>query len=196
MNLPQLVTAPVKTPVTLAEAKAHLRVDITDDDTLINGLINAATDYLDGYSGILKKALITQTWSITAPCFKSNKIYLNLDPVSSVTSIQYYDADNVQQTINAANYALYKDAGGSYIKPTSGNNWPAVYNRDDAVVITFAAGYGADESAVPNNIRQAIFLLIAHWYENREAVVVGSVTPSELPMAFNALLAGHRTIEV
>lgn len=64
MNAPVRIIAPAELPVMLSDAKAHLRVDFDDDDFLIGSMVNAATDYLDGWNGILGRCLVTQTWTI------------------------------------------------------------------------------------------------------------------------------------
>jgi uncharacterized phiE125 gp8 family phage protein len=190
MLAPVRTAAPTAVPLTIAEAKAHLRVDHSDEDVLISSLIDAAVAHLDGYSGILGRALITQTWTASFPTF-AERLDIPLAPVQSAT-IQYYDSTNAQQTLSTSVYAVLSDGLGPYISLKYNQQWPQTYTRDDAVTITFVAGYGAATS-IPPAIRAAMLLLISHWYDNRSAVsIVGAA--SELPLAVSALLTPFRRV--
>lgn len=189
MLAPVRTVAPASTPVSLAEAKAHLRVDHSDDDTLITGLIAAATDHLDGYTGILGRAIITQTWRQDFDCFPA-KLCLPLHPVASISSVTYYDGDNAQQTLSTDVYELLKDGAGAYVARKADQTWPGTRNRAAAVSVTFVAG----EAAAPAAIKAAILLTVGHLYENREAAAEGSF--AALPLAVDALIAPYRRVGV
>lgn len=191
MLAPRRTIAPAQSLLSLADAKAHLRVDHSDDDAVISGLIEAATAHLDGYGGTLGLALLTQTWAVEFPTFR-NRLDIPLGPVQSAT-IQYYDSTNVLQTLAATVYAVLTDGRGPYVGLKYNQQWPQTYTRDDAVKITFVAGYGASPKDVPAAIRAAMLLMIGTWYENRAAVNVGNIT-SELPLAASALLAPFRRV--
>lgn len=163
MFAPILVTAPATQPVTLAEAKLHCRVDHTDDDALIEGLIAAATGHLDGWTGILGRAIITQTWRQDFPGFGC-KLRLPLAPAASISAVTYHDGDNAEQTLDDAVYGLFIDAAGPYVALRPDQTWPGAYNRPDAVSVEYVAG--ADD--VLPAIKAAILLLIGHWYVNRD----------------------------
>lgn len=183
----KLVTPPAAEPITLTEAKAHLRVDIPDDDTLINSLIVSARQYAEM---VTRRALITQTWRLLLDEFPTeNTIYIPLPPLSAVSSVTYYDLNNTQQTMPSADYIVDTDSQPGRIVLADGKNWPAIYNRPNAVSIQFDAGYGTAAN-VPQPIKQAMLLMIGHWYENREAVAAGGLSP--LPFAVDALLAPYR----
>jgi uncharacterized phiE125 gp8 family phage protein len=179
--------------LTLAEAKAHCRIDDADNDGLITNLISAVESYLDGYSGILGRALINQTWRVNLIDWPCDVIRLPMAPVSAITSIKYYDDSNVQQTVTASDYSLHEDALSPYVKFIPAFSAPGVYDRDNAIEVLFVAGYGSAASNVPAAIRAAALLLVGHWYENRENVVIGQ-TVVELPMAVNSLLAPFRRV--
>lgn len=189
MLAPVRTAAPASTPVSLVEAKAHLRVDHSDDDTLITGLIAAATDHLDGWTGILGRAIITQTWRQDFYRF-TPQMRLPLHPVASVTGVTYYDGDNVQQTLSTDIYELLTDGAGAYITRKADQAWPGTKNREAAISVTFVAGEAAASAA----IKAAILLAVGHLYENREAVSEGSF--GELPMAVSALIAPYRRVGV
>ena len=192
MLAPVRTVAPAVPLLTIDEVKAHLRVDHADEDALIYGLIDAAAAHLDGYSGIMGRALITQTWAVDFPTF-TNRINVPLGPIQSAT-IQYYDSLNTQQTLATSVYAVLNDGLGPYVTLRYNQQWPQTYTRDDAVRITWVAGYGT-AAAVPAAIRAAALLLIGHWYEHRSAVNVGNIT-STLPFAVDALLAPFRRVHI
>ena len=183
-----LVTAPTVEPVTLAEAKTHLRVDGTDDDTLISALITAAREHVDGRDGWLGRALCTQTWDCHYDVFPDDGLlYLPVAPVQSVTSVKYVDPDGVQQTFSSANYALGADLDWSpRVILGWDKSWPSVRAVPEAVTVRVVAGY----ASVPRPICQALLLLIGHWHEHREAVMEG--TFREVPTTVSALLTPYR----
>lgn len=205
MLVPVRTAAPEQAPITLDQAKQHLRVLHDDEDEYIADLIEAATDYLDGYSGVLGKALITQTWRLDfGPAYDFytgwwsawplQLFRLPVGPVQSVTSVTYYDGSNVQQTLNASTYQLFTDAIGPFLGLAPQQSWPSTYLRQDAIRVTWVAGHGATPETVPSRIRALIKLLVGHWYENREAVTLGNTQAVELPLAAQALIATSRSI--
>lgn len=191
MHAPVLISAPATFPVLLDDAKAHLRVDHEDDDDLIEGLIAAATEHLDGYTGVLGRALVTQTWRQDF-CGFSARMGLPLRPVSSIASVTYFDGDNATQALGSTVYGLFADAAGAYVALTPDQAWPSTRSRRDAVSVTYVAGVA--DTAVPAPIKQAILLMVGHWYANREAVSEGSM--AEVPMAVDALLRPYRAVGV
>lgn len=191
---PVLVTPPAETPISLEEAKAHLRVDDDDQDELIDALIAAATGYLDGPQGVLGRALVTQTWRADRSCFLSGPcwpgIRLPLAPVQSANlTVEYWNGTDYIE-VDAEGYALYADSLGPYVDGVTNFTWPTPETRTDAVKITFVAGYGT-AAEVPQPLKQAILLMVGHWFENREASVVGA-SVAALPMAVDALIAPYR----
>lgn len=193
MLRPTLSAGPTAlTFLTLAEAKAHCRIDDADSDGVLTSLINAAESYLDGYSGILGRALINQKWVQNYDSF-CDRMNLPVGIASSISTVKYYDSSNVQQTLASSVYQLLTDDLGSYVTLKPLQVWPQPYSREDAVEITWVAGYGSAAANVPAAIRAAALLLVGHWYENRENVVIGQ-TVAELPMAVNSLLAPFRRV--
>lgn len=180
--------------ITTAEAKAHLRVDHSDEDAYIAGLVKAAEAMLDGPNGMVGKALATQQWTLKRErLIGTDALDLPVVPFRDVVSIAYYDADNTLQTLNTpeAIGALFTTAGNEdwgQIAPVT--VWPEMYQRPDALTVVFHAGFG-DPADVPANLLHAAKMLIAHWYENREQVTLGQ-SPVELPMAVQALVGVHR----
>lgn len=188
------VVAPAELPVSLDEVRADLRFepDYTAEDTKINSLILAATDFVSGPDGVLGKALINQTWCLSVPqADRHARICLTLTPVQSITSIKVIDPAGEEQTLSVADFHLFGDEDIAYIEPKIGSVWPSVYDRPDAIRVTFVCGFGDTSDSVPNHIKQAIRLLCCHWYENREAVLTGTIATT-LPMGVDALLSISR----
>lgn len=181
------VAGVVELPVTVASCKLDLKIhaSVTVDDSLLQDYITAACALVGGKDGIVGKVLTTETWELKLRAARGC-VVLPLSPVQSITSISYYDAENVLQELNVDDFYLYGDEDGAFIEPKTGVNWPSVYSRRDAIVMRFVAGFGT-AADVPANITRAIRLIAAHWYENRTAVLVG-VTAQELPLAVESLL--------
>jgi len=183
-----LVTAPSEYPVSIDQCKSDLRIQHEMDYDLIDDFIAAATDYAQEYLG---KKIISQTWDFSTSYADScDRIYLPYANAQSITSIKYYDADNVEQTLTVADYYFYKLDDKAFLMPKPDKNWPVVYSRIDAITIRFVVGYGG-ATEVPAAIVRAIRLLVAHWYEHREAVTLNA-TPSALIMGVESLLNIHR----
>lgn len=178
-----LNTAAALNPVTLAEAKAQLRVDGSAEDVLITSLIAAATSAVEEETG---RALVTQTWDYAIPQ-PSGSVSLPLAPVASISAMSYYDPADVSQSITVSDYYLFKDGDRACVEPKDGVSWPTMKGRQDALTITFVAGVAG--TAVPVALKQAILLIIAHWFENREAVGKKLDT---LPLAYEYLTAQHK----
>ena len=185
----QLVTGPSVEPISVADAKRHLRVEHSDDDLLIKRLIETAVAMVD-VTGVLGKAMITQTWrEWYAP--NPSQIVLSLGPVQSVSAIKYYDTDNALQTDTLSNYFVLGTSGRTTIKPKSGYTWPTTFVRDDAIAIEYVIGYGDTFRDVPSTVRHALFMLVAHYYENRENELIGTISKT-LPFGFEALIDSER----
>lgn len=175
---PVRTAAPSVKPVVLAEIKRQVRVLHDDDDSDLDAYLDAAIEHLDGYAGILGRALINQSWRQDFGTFAC-VMRLPLEPVSSVTSVTYYDGDNAQQTLATSVYTVLTDDRGPYIALKYGQSWPSTYSRRDAVSVTFVAGYGAAATDVPARIKQAIKLHAAHMYEVRETSTESQLYPTE-----------------
>lgn len=181
-----LVNAAAEHPVTLDEVKEHLRVDFTDHDTHISSLIEAATGHLEKRC---RRAFVTQEWRLELSAF-ADDIEIPLPPLAAVDQIDYTDADGNSQTLAASIYNVDTASTPGRVLRDEASDWPETKTVPGAVRIAFTAGYGA-ASNVPGDIKAAIKLMVGHWYENREAVIVGQAA-SELPMAVDALIAPYR----
>lgn len=183
-----VTVAPVAEPVSVADAKKHLRVLHSSEDDLISRLITAAYRHAEQVTG---RALVTRTCELRLPAFPStDRIVLPRPPVASVSSVTYLDDDDATQTFSASSYEVVVDAEGyGSIVLKQGASWPSTGISERAVRVTFDTGYGA-ASAVPKDVVAAILLHVGHLYASREAV--GSAgTP--VPLAYEALLDPYRT---
>jgi uncharacterized phiE125 gp8 family phage protein len=189
---PVRTVAPAMLPVSLEEARAQVgATEFDDDDALLEAYLAIAVDYLDGRAGILGRAMIDQTWRNDFEGFDC-KLRLSPGPVSNIASVTYYDGANVQQALSTSIYRLLTDEQGPYVSLKPGQFvWPQTYCREDAVSVTFVAGFGPKGSDVPASIRAAIKLLVGHFYRNREAVDdAGKVT--SIPFGVEALIYSHQ----
>lgn len=193
MLRPVRTAAPEATPVTVAEIKANSRIDHSADDTMLAILLQAAVDHFDGWTGTLGRCIVTQGWRLDLGGWPSCRTIGLPFPDVTAVAVTYYDADNVEQTVSSSLYELLEDARGSFIRFRDGFTYPAVYSdRSDGVRVAFTAGFG-NAAAVPAAIKQAIMLLAAHWYENREATIEGT-TSIEIPFGVRALTRPYERV--
>lgn len=184
-----LSTAATDEPLTLDEAKAHLRVDDNAEDSNVLMLIRNAREYAEEAT---RRALLTQTWIqyYDGPLFPT-QFRLLKPPLQSVGSIKYIDNDGAEQTVNSAVYTVDITTEPARVYLAYGQNWPTdVRDQPKSIYVTFTAGY-ASHALVPAPIQQAMKLLISHYSENREPVSYGPA-PHKVPMAVDYLLAPYR----
>jgi uncharacterized phiE125 gp8 family phage protein len=166
---PILTSAPAVLPVSRAECKLHLRVDGTDEDSLIDIYLAAAVAHLDGEDGWLGRAIVAQTWAQDFDAF-ARPLLLGLAPVTAISSVKYYDVDGVLQTVDAASYALINGADAPEVRFDTDYSFPVVRTDKPVLTVTFVAGYG-DDSHVPAAIKAGILLMVGDMYQSREAKV-------------------------
>jgi len=162
------------TPVTLTQAKAQLRVTWADEDVHIASLIRHATAVTEL---IQRRSLINRTYTLYLDDFE-DEIGLPMPPLSSVTTIKYYDSDSVQQTIAAAEYQVVKHDTVPYVTPAVDGAWPDTDSRKNAIEIEYVAGYGATEASTPPDTEAGLLMLISDGFEHRESEIVGVMVMS------------------
>ena len=189
-------TPPATEPVSVGEAKTHLRVEQTaiDDDGYIAGLIRAAREHVESYT---RRAIINTTYALTLDGFPADGVIrLPRNPVSSITSVAYVDYEGNSQTVSASLYRLDETSLVARLTPAYGEAWPSAQFTTKAVTITFVAGYGVSDSDVPESIKHAIKLMIGTYFDPvRETVVMGD-SPSEVPQSAQFLLGPYRITEM
>jgi len=188
----KITTAAAAVAVSTADAKTHLRVTDSDSDTYIALLVALATRI---YEERACTSLINQTLTLYLDRFPydgDGAILLPRGPVSSITTVKYYDTAGVQQTLAAAAYRLQAGRDVGTLKPSYGYVWPDVREEyDGAVEVAYIAGYGAAASNLPELPIHAIKLLTAHFFENRASVEAGDATSTlshDVPETFDALV--------
>ena len=173
--------------ITTEEAKEHLKVDTTADDTLIGNLIAAAVQSAQIYTN--RFFLTTQIiqygdkWEDIKVLFKSKVI--------NVVSVKYYDSDNSLQTLSTDVWLADTKHQPARIGLKPNKDFPALADRINAVEVTYKVGYGDTAADVPQGIKQAVLLTIGNWYQNREEVVVGRIA-TELPKSAQYLLDQYK----
>ncbi len=168
------ITPPTKIFLTLPEVKSHLRITSDDEDAYVSQLSIGAEAHLDGYSGILGRALLTQIWEMRLPSFRHRRFNIPLPPLQSINSIKYLDLQGAEQLVSSSIYNV--DTGGTSggtVELKDGQVWPSIVTqRQDAVRVRFTCGYG-ERSDVPAPILSAALLIVGALYETRESSVIG-----------------------
>jgi uncharacterized phiE125 gp8 family phage protein len=177
----RLTTAAAVPVVTASVARQQCRIDGSDNDEDLERLIGAATIHCEK---ICKRAFITQTWTLTMDgwcdrrywCSEVGMIYVPRPPLIAVSSIAYIDSNGTSQTLATDQYRVDAANEPGRIEPAYSVSWPSLRPISGNVTITHTAGYGAAATSVPDDIKHAILLLVGHWNENREGVLVGSIS--------------------
>lgn len=206
----ELVTAPSEEPITLAEAKLHLRVDGTDEDSLITDLIGEAREWVEQFT---RRALCTQTVRLWLDGFRDEAgttlvtprqiddgsdraIVLDRSPVVSVSNLKYIDTAGTLQTLDPAAYTLSaksKDRPG-FVVPAYGYAWPSTRDIPNCVQVEFVAGYGA-AAAVPGMFKRAMRLHVGWGYASREPESKVDGILARQQKAIEQLLISHRVFQ-
>ena len=204
-----LVTAPSSLPVSLAETKTFLKVDDSSEDSLITMMIGAATGVCEEYTG---RAFISQTWEKWIDGRPSRRrdqwwdgvrdlalselneymdcIELRKPPVQSITSIKSYNLSNTESTFSSAKYFLDEKSVVPRACLKHGEVWPTDLRARSSIAVQFVAGYGDDDTDVPDDIRNAILIQTASLYENRGDSSCGLNKTSQ------TLLNPHRMVRI
>lgn len=192
MNV-RTITQPATEPVGLSEAKIHLRVDQTDEDGEIERKTKSARIYCEKIAG---RAYITRTlvgYLDEFPTVVGGLILLPYPPASEIVSVKYYDVDDNQQTLDAADYEFDPTSEPARLRPAVGISWPATGTRLAAVEIQWKAGYGDAPTDIPEDAKSAVKLALGDLYENRESIVLG--LNANTTNAIEQLLAQDRVYE-
>ncbi|MFM1815269.1 MAG: hypothetical protein RLZ98_1964 [Pseudomonadota bacterium] len=183
-----LTVQPAAEPLTLGEAKHHLRVDGSDDDSFIESLITTSRLHIEATLGI---ALITQGWKLTLDRWPGQVVALPLRPLKTVDAVRVFDGAGAAVPVDASAYTVDIAAGRIFTDSV----WPHPGRTHAGIELDFTAGFGASASDVPEPIRQALKLLVAHWYEHREAVTTGD-RGARIPIGVSDLLAPWKAMRL
>jgi uncharacterized phiE125 gp8 family phage protein len=168
----------------VSEMKAHLRVDHNHEDDRISGLIQAAREMVEEDAQV---ALCPQTLTFRLDAFPNWELCLRKCPINAISSITYVDADGTTQTLASDKYTLDSHSRPARVTPAYNEIWPATRRQINAVTVTATAGYSSP-SSVPAMAKQALKMLVAHWYENAETVLVGTIS-KELDLSYRAIVS-------
>ncbi|GHA29351.1 hypothetical protein GCM10007989_26160 [Devosia pacifica] len=184
-----LLAGPAEEPVSLADAKAYLRVDTTSEDALVQTLLLSARAHVEAATG---KALLYQSWRLVLDDWpKDRLVRLPVTPFATLTSIEAYDTDGVAHEIGLAQFL---GAPERLVLPARIAGMPSLRDRH-GLEIDYVAGFGDSPEDVPADLRQAILLLVAHWYAHRDAVIAAG-SGAIVPPGIDRLFSPYRAVAV
>ena len=190
-----LVTAPTVEPISLDEAKEHLKDDGSAENALIEANIVTVREHAEA---VTSRPLISQTWDLFLDAFPAKGVIkVPKPPLQSVTSITYVDVDGVSQILAAAEYDVDAANQPGRIVPAFGKSWPSTRTQINAVTIRIVAGYGDDGDNVPQDIADGMLLLVGDAYEARMNFIIGApLTPIPKGCRAHDLLWPYRILQV
>jgi len=187
-----MTTPPALEPVTVAEAKAHLRVDGDAEDILIGSLVLTSRLHIEAALGL---ALITQSWTLALDRWpRGNHIDLPMTPLQSVDDVRVVNGAGIVMIIPAESYLV--DLASRPGRLVWNNTIPPIPGLPaNGIEIDFTAGFGATADSVPAPLKHAILMLTAHWYEHRDPDDIGT-SAAQVPAAVSDLIQPFRTIRL
>jgi len=181
---------PTAQPVTVGQMRSHLRLSGYEEDALVTAAISAAVSLIEAET---RRALITQTWRASIPGVwtDNDPVFLPRPRLIELSSVQFRDAAGAWT--NHTDYRLMDSSEPASIWLTSCPAAVATPDHDlDAVWrVTYTAGYGPQHGNVPDSLCAAVKLLAAHLFENREAMITGTIATT-LPLGVDRLIAPFR----
>jgi uncharacterized phiE125 gp8 family phage protein len=188
-----LTSGPAAEPITLDEAKLHCRVDGDADDLLVASLILAARLHIER---CLDLALVSQSWSLYLDRWPDTPfVELPLAPLIGVDAVRLYSPTDTNVTLDPGLFAVDAVSRRPRLARRDGQSWPLPGRAINGIEIAFTAGYGAAAEDVPMPVRQALKMLVAHWYEAREPVLFGE-TADPVPASVASLIAPYRSVKL
>lgn len=180
-------TAPASEPVSTADMREQLRIDHTTENTYLDALVAAARGNLEN---VTKRKFIQQTITLTTDKFPAGNWELPFPPIAAVSEVAYRDTAGDAQTLTVPTLRNANNPNLAAVLEEPSTGWPAVDDDPAAVTLTITAGYGATATNVPGEIRLAIKMLAAHWYNYREAA--STEAPTTIPMHIESLVNAHK----
>lgn len=179
----RLITAPAVEPLSASLLRTRLRLDSDTSNPELDEIAGSVRERVENYT---RRRLITQTVELTLDGFPS-VIRLPVAPVQSITSVTYTDGAGDSQVLSASAYRLVVSQHPPLVAPVYGGTWPVTRDDFDSVKVRFVVGYGASGEDVPASLRQAMYLLAAHEFDQRRAMVEAAA--AEMPLGVSDVLA-------
>jgi uncharacterized phiE125 gp8 family phage protein len=188
--MPSILTVPPAIePVSLSEAKAHLRIVHADEDQLLLLLIAAARRQVEARTGLV---LIAQGWTQYLDDWPEEGIIaLVPGPLSAFNDLVTYGEDDVAATIDPAHYFVEAASRPPRLLLRGSRAWARPGRIGNGIAITFTAGFGAAAEDVPAPLREAVLQLTAHGFEHR-----GTAAPPPVPLSVETLIAPYREVRL
>ncbi len=184
-----LTTPPTAEPLTLAEVKAHLRLAINDDDAYLSTLITTARRAIESRYGLV---LMPQVWALFADSWPGDGVFqIPLWPVQSILSLTVFADDDTAATIDPAHFYLDAATRPARVALRRGRVFAPPGRNINGIKLSLSAGFGADASAVPSEIKQGLLATIADWYQNR-----GDEGGGTLPATAVEALAAYKNVRL
>jgi hypothetical protein len=205
----------VNAVISTTDAKSFLRVDHSDEDSLIDALVAASTKACENFADL---KFINQSWQLWLDSFpiertqkaseswsgvrqgpitdylsQKREVQIPIRPVSSITSLKTYDESDTESTFSTSAYIADVNSQFRYARVALRDNyvWPVDLRSANSIVIDFVAGFGANSTDVPEDILQAVKLTLADFYENRD-----DRKEKQLPGAARSILSAYRVLSV
>lgn len=185
-----LLTAPAAEPLSLTDAKNFLRVEHGDDDAIITSLVSAARNHVEA---LTRCALITQTWRLVLDRWPDGgRIAPRIGPLRALTAVRVFDAAGEASIIDPDIFVIDAAAG---VLAAPAWSLPVPGRSIAGIELDIDVGFGAAAGDVPQILRQAIRMLVAHWYENRGLIAIGS-SVAMMPASVNAMISSYRVLSL
>jgi uncharacterized phiE125 gp8 family phage protein len=183
-----LLAGPAEEPVSLAEAKAFLRLDADTEDGLVTTLIAAARLHVESVTG---RALVTQSWRAVLDGWPTGRaVPLPVSPLVELTAVRAFDDQDDEHELALGQFQLEP---ARVLLPRAITGMPALRERL-GLEIDYIAGFG-DAADVPADLKRALLALVAHWFEHRDAVIVAG-SGAVVPLGFDRLVDGYRQVRL
>jgi uncharacterized phiE125 gp8 family phage protein len=183
------VEGPTEEPLTLADARLHLRLDTADEDTYVSALITAARQWVELKTS---RTMLTTSWLLSLPEWPTGPIYLPNGPLQGITSVQYLDDNGETQDLDDGLFVVDQYNVPPRLVLAPSQSWPSITSQAGAIQVQYDSGW-PDAESVPGPLKQAMLLLIGHWYEHREAALENPIL-TLVPLGVEALIAPYRLI--
>lgn len=187
-----IAVEPALEPLSLIEAKEHLRVEYGEENQYIQNLIRSARYTCEQ---LTQRVYIQRTLDQKHECW-AWQLEVFPGPLQTISSVKYFDSDGVEQTVDDSLYFANPAASTYGIRFTTDFTFPTLHlSRPAPITVRYVAGYSTDPLSLPEHIRQAMLLLIGHWFVNRQSVVTGTIA-TELPLGFETLLGLEAAVTI